>query len=445
MYINLPDKVKKIIAIIESAGYEAYAVGGCVRDSLLGRVPEDWDITTSASPLQIKSLFGRTVDTGIKHGTVTVMMGREGFEVTTYRIDGEYEDSRHPKGVTFTPELEEDLKRRDFTINAMAYNDRKGLVDIFGGIADMGKKIVRCVGSPRERFGEDALRMMRAVRFCAQLGYVMEDETKTAIMEMAENLKNISSERIQSELVKLLVSPYPGCLRICYETGITGMILPEFDKCMATVQNNPHHCYTVGEHILHAIKEVEGDKILRLTMLFHDIGKPETKFTDEKGIDHFHGHAALSGKITKQALQRLKFDNDTLHKVSRLVLYHDYPMGLSAASIRRAINKIGEDVFPYLFEIKRADIAAQSGYYRAEKIRQLEEARSIYEMILENNHCISLHTLAVTGRDLIQAGMKPGKEIGEMLDSLLQIVLENPEKNTKEILMDYAQGLLADE
>ncbi len=445
MYINLPDKVKKIIAVIESAGYEAYAVGGCVRDSLLGREPDDWDITTSASPLQIKALFGRTLDTGIKHGTVTVMMGREGFEVTTYRIDGEYEDGRHPKDVTFTPELGEDLKRRDFTINAMAYNDRDGLVDIFGGTTDIEKKIIRCVGSPRERFGEDALRMMRAVRFSAQLGYNIEEGTRTAIKEMTANLKNISAERIQSELVKLLVSPHPDYLRVCYETGITGMILPEFDQCMATEQNNPHHCYTVGEHILHSLTEVDGDKILRLAMLFHDIGKPETKTTDEEGVDHFHGHAAVGEGITKRALQRLKFDNDTLHKVSRIVLYHDYPVAISAAGVRRAINKTGEDIFPYLFDVKRADIAAQSGYHKAEKLDWLEKIRNIYEMVMDNNHCISLHTLAVTGRDLIDAGMKPGREIGGMLDALLDIVLEDPEKNTKETLMDYARALLEEE
>lgn len=283
MHIYLPDKVKKIIETIESGGYEAYAVGGCVRDSILGRVPDDWDITTSASPQEIKNLFRRTVDTGILHGTVTVIMEREGFEVTTYRIDGEYEDSRHPKEVTFTSNLTEDLKRRDFTINAMAYNDREGLVDAFGGIEDMKARLIRCVGDPRERFGEDALRMMRAVRFSAQLGYGMEERTKAAVKEMAENLRNISAERIQTELVKLLTSPRPEDLRICYETGITRVILPEFDRCMETEQENPHHCYTVGEHILHSLNGVKADKALRFAMLFHDIGKPETKFTDEKG------------------------------------------------------------------------------------------------------------------------------------------------------------------
>ena len=403
MHIDLPDKVKRIIGVIESGGYEAYAVGGCVRDSLLGRVPNDWDITTSASPLQVKALFGRTIDTGIKHGTVTVMMDREGFEVTTYRIDGEYEDSRHPKDVTFTSDLAEDLKRRDFTINAMAYNDKNGLVDIFGGASDIQKGIVRCVGNPEERFGEDALRMMRAVRFSAQLGYVIADKTRAAIQKLAENLKNISVERIQTELVKLLVSPHPDYLRVCYETGITKVVLPEFDRCMETEQNNPHHCYTVGEHILHSLNGVKGDKVLRLAMLFHDIGKPETKFTDKEGIDHFHG------------------------------------------SVRRAINKIGEEIFPYLFDVKRADIFAQSSYDREEKITRIEEVRKVYGTVLEKRQCVSLRTLAVTGKDLIEAGMRPGKEIGEMLDKLLHAVLEEPEENTKEKLMEQVRRMMLEQ
>lgn len=441
MHIYLPDKVKKIMETIESGGYEAYAVGGCVRDSILGRVPEDWDITTSASPQEVKNLFRRTIDTGIQHGTVTVMMEREGFEVTTYRIDGEYEDSRHPKEVTFTSNLTEDLKRRDFTINAMAYNERDGLVDVFGGVEDMGKRLIRCVGDPRERFEEDALRMMRAVRFSAQLGYKIEEKTNAAIKEMAGNLKNISAERIQSELVKLLLSPHPDYLRVCYDTGITRVILPEFDRCMETGQENPHHCYTVGEHILHSLNEIKADKALRLAMLFHDMGKPETKFTDEKGVDHFHGHAQAGEEITRRVMKRLRFDNATREKTAKLVLYHDYAVEASAKSVRRAVNRIGEDIFPCLFDVKEADIGAQSGYCREEKLEALEELRKIYAKILENRQCMSLRTLAVTGRDLIDAGMEPGKEIGRTLEGLLQIVLENPEENTREKLLEYVKRM----
>ncbi len=441
MRIELPEKVERIIETIEGAGYEAYAVGGCVRDSILGRVPDDWDITTSAKPEQVKELFRRTIDTGIQHGTVTVMLDKEGFEVTTYRIDGEYEDGRHPKSVIFTSNLVEDLKRRDFTINAMAYNHRVGLVDVFGGIQDIEAGVIRCVGNPKERFGEDALRLMRAVRFSAQLGYAIEAQTVEAIREMAGHLTHISAERIQTELVKLLVSPHPDYLGVCCETGIMQVILPEFQKCVETEQNNPHHCYTVGEHILHSLLHVEPDKVLRLTMLLHDIGKPETKTTDAKGIDHFHGHAAISEDMAKRILRRLKFDNDTIYKVSKLVYYHDYNIETSPKSVRRAVNKIGEDIFPHLFAVKRADALAQSEYQREEKLDKLKEIQRIYQEITEAQECVSLRTLAVTGRDLIDAGMKPGKELGAVLQQLLEIVLENPEKNTKEELLKMVQRM----
>jgi uncharacterized domain HDIG len=442
MDIKLPDKVKYIITKIEDAGYEAYAVGGCVRDSVIGRTPDDWDITTSAEPRQVKALFRRTVDTGIRHGTVTVMLEKEGFEVTTYRIDGEYEDGRHPKEVIFTGRLEEDLRRRDFTINAMAYNERSGLVDLFGGAEDIRNRTVRCVGKAEERFDEDALRMMRAVRFSAQLGYSIEAGTAAAIKKMAGNLKKISAERIRTELVKLLVSPHPDHLRICYETGITKMVLPEFDRCMETVQNNPHHCYTVGEHILQSMRKVRCDKVLRLTMLMHDIGKPETKTTDGEGTDHFHGHAAVSAEIVENVFRRLKFDNDTLRTVERLVLYHDYDINPAPGGVRRAVHKIGEDIFSLLFEVKRADMLAQSEYQREEKENRLEQVKAVYEEVIRQRDCVSLRTLAVTGKDLMDAGMKPGKEIGQVLDKLLEAVLENPEKNTKEELLKLYEYFL---
>lgn len=277
MKINIPQKAAQILKTLNAAGYEAYVVGGCVRDSILGREPGDWDITTSALPEQVKELFRRTVDTGIQHGTVTVMMDKEGFEVTTYRVDGEYHDGRHPDAVTFTRSLEEDLKRRDFTINAMAYHPEHGLVDLFGGMEDIGKRIIRCVGNPVERFTEDALRMLRAVRFSAQLGFTVEENTKAALARMSGNLEHVSAERIQTELVKLLVSDHPDYLRTAWETGLTREFLPEFDACMETEQNTPHHCYTVGEHILKSLTEIENDRLLRITMLLHDIAKPVVK------------------------------------------------------------------------------------------------------------------------------------------------------------------------
>ncbi|MBQ7954756.1 MAG: CCA tRNA nucleotidyltransferase [Lachnospiraceae bacterium] len=437
MKIQLPEKVAFIINTIQEAGYEAYAVGGCVRDSILGRVPDDWDITTSAKPQEVKALFRRTIDTGLQHGTVTVMLDKEGYEVTTYRIDGAYEDSRHPKEVIFTANLVEDLKRRDFTINAMAYNETAGLVDVFGGMEDIEAGIIRCVGKARERFGEDALRIMRAVRFSAQLGYTIEEETACAIRELSGTLKNISAERIQVELVKLLVSPHPDYLCRAYEMGITKVILPEFDVAMECAQNNPHHCYTVGEHTLHSLLEVEADRVLRLAMLFHDIGKPGSKTVGEDGISHFHGHPKLGEEMTKSILRRLKFDNDTIYKVTKLVLYHDYGNGVvpTTAIVRRAINKIGEDIFPLLFPVKKADLAAQSDYKKQEKQERLALWQRCYEEIVRRQECVSLKTLAVTGKDLIDAGMKPGRELGEMLQRLLEEVLEDPSLNTKEYLL----------
>lgn len=435
--MKLPKHVKAIITTLEHAGFEGYAVGGCVRDTLLGKEPDDWDITTSAAPGQVKGLFSRTIDTGIQHGTVTVLMDKETYEVTTYRIDGEYEDGRHPKEVVFTANLLEDLKRRDFTINAMAYNDKDGIIDVFGGVDDIENKIIRCVGNPIERFTEDALRMMRAVRFSAQLGYTIEEKTKEAIKELAPNLKKISAERIQVELVKLVTSPHPDYLRIAYETGITRIVLPEFDRCMETTQNHPHHCYGVGEHLLHSMLHVKPDKSLRLAMLLHDIAKPERKTTDENGIDHFHGHSAPSEEMAKKILHRLKFDNETIRVVSKLVCYHDYKFTTDKKSVRKAVHKVGEDIFPLLLEVKRADILGQSDYERQEKLQELSEIEESYRRILEAQECLSLRDLAVTGRDLIEEGINPGKELGEILNKMLEHVLEYPEHNTKEYLISY--------
>lgn len=435
--ITIPPKAEYIIKTITEAGFEAYVVGGCVRDSILGRKPEDWDITTSAKPEQVKALFPRTIDTGIQHGTVTVMLEKEGFEVTTYRIDGKYEDNRHPKEVVFTPNLTEDLRRRDFTINAMAYNQRTGLVDVFGGLADMEKGIIRCVGNARERFGEDALRIMRAVRFSAQLGYDIEEETCKAIKELAPSLETISAERIRVELEKLIISPNPDYLRYAYELGITKVIFPEFDICMETPQNHPHHMYSVGEHVLHSLDKVEPEKILRLTMLFHDIGKPATISTDTEGINHFYGHHQTGEEMTKEILRRLRYDNDTINIVSRLVYYHDYGNSVTPDMriVRRAVNRIGEDIFPYLFAVKRGDVLAQSDYMRQEKLKSIDVWEQLYGEIQKEGQCVSLKTLAVTGRDLIEEGYQPGPKLGQMLQELLELVLENPQCNTREYLL----------
>ncbi len=435
--IRLPQKVNRIITSLQNAGFEAYAVGGCVRDSILGREPGDWDITTSAMPEETKALFEKTVDTGIEHGTVTVLLEREGFEVTTYRIDGKYEDSRHPKEVTFTRSLKEDLLRRDFTINAMAYNEKNGLVDIFGGLRDLKERKIRCVGDAKARFSEDALRILRGIRFAAQLGFSIDEETKAGMEKLAPTLKNISAERIQTELVKMLISRRPELIRKAYELGITAQFLPEFDRLMETAQETPHHMYTVGEHTIHAIGNVRPDKVLRLTMLLHDMGKPAYKTVDEDGRAHFKKHALESEVIAGRILRRLKFDNDTIHKVTRLVRYHDYRMPSTAKDVRRAMNKIGEDIFSYYMEVRRGDVLAQSMYQREEKIQNLDEIERLYQEIIEKGQCVSLKELSVTGRDLIEAGMAPGKEIGVKLNELLLLVIEEPELNTKEKLLEY--------
>ncbi len=441
MRIQLPEKVTKIITALEAAGYEAYAVGGCVRDSILGRAPDDWDITTSAKPAEVKRLFSRTVDTGIKHGTVTVLLEGEGFEVTTYRIDGAYEDGRHPSEVSFTASLREDLRRRDFTVNAMAYNGKDGLVDLYGGLADLEAGVIRCVGKAEERFDEDALRMLRAVRFSAQLGYRIDEDTGAAIHSFAPNLQKISAERIQVELVKLVTSPHPDYLRTAYELGITAQILPEFDLCMETPQRHKHHCFDVGEHILHSMLFVKPDKVLRLGMLFHDIGKPQTLTVDADGTTHYKRHPVEGEKITRRVMRRLKFDNDTTDKVTKLVLYHDYDIAPTEAGVRRAVNRMGEDILSMIFSVRRADIAAQSDYMREEKLEKVAYIEKLYQKILQNQDALSLKDLAVTGSDLIAEGIPPGRQIGERLNMLLERVLDDPSLNERETLLRICREL----
>lgn len=434
MNICVPERVTYIIKKLEQAGHEAYIVGGCVRDALLKREPEDWDITTSASPFQVKKIFRRTIDTGIQHGTVTVMLEKEGFEVTTYRIDGKYEDARHPSSVQFTSNLEEDLKRRDFTINAMAYNPKTGIVDLFGGQSDLKSGIIRCVGDAVERFTEDALRILRAIRFASQLGFAIDEQTQQGIRLLAGNLSKVSQERIQVELTKLLVSPHPEQIRMAYELGVTAVVLPELDAIMPLQQNNPYHCYTVGNHTIEMMKQIQATKVLRWTALLHDIGKLQTHRMDEQ--DHFYGHAEESAVQAKQILRRLKFDNDTIDKVSRLVRYHTYHLRRDKKIIRRCMNKIGEELFEDLLEVMRADTMAKSSYKQKERLEDIIEIKKLYKEIIADHECITLKQLDVNGQDLIQMGILPGKQIGELLNKMLDYVLEHPEDNRKEILLD---------
>jgi len=453
MKFHIPKKVNYIIKELNRHGFEAYAVGGCVRDMVLGRTPQDWDITTSATPQEVKKIFRRTVDTGIEHGTVTVLIDKEHFEVTTYRIDGEYEDGRHPKQVSFTLSLEEDLKRRDFTINAMAYNEEQGFVDLFGGLDDIRAGLIRCVGSAEDRFDEDALRILRAVRFSAQLGFEIEAETMKAIKAKAKNLAYISAERIREELNKLLLSEHTDRLRILYESGITDIILPEFNLMMETEQNNIHHIYSVGEHTLLAVAEVASSRaaisfserekaILRWTMLLHDIEKPGTKYTGKDGQDHFKGHSEKGAETARRILKRLKFDNNTLDNIEHLVRWHDYRFELTPASMRKAVSMIGKEHMELLFEVMRADISAKNAQLADSMYETLEAARRIYADIIRRGDCVSLKELNIKGKDLIEAGLKPGKKIGEILNRLLAAVIEKPELNDRTVLIQMARQMI---
>ena len=452
MNIQVPEKVNKIIETLLAHGYEAYAVGGCVRDSLLGREADDWDITTSASPYEVKALFRRTIDTGIQHGTVTVMFDKEGFEVTTYRIDGEYEDGRHPKEVLFTKNLEEDLKRRDFTINAMAYNEQTGMVDIFGGVTDLENKIIRCVGAAGDRFDEDALRIMRAFRFSAQLGFSIEENTRIAAAERADNLKKISAERIRVELTKLLLSGHPDRLLWMQQNGITKIVLPEFDDMLFTEQKNGNHLYNVGEHTLRVIEQVGSEgtwskkelQVLKFAALLHDVAKPELQVTDEQGEQHFPHHAEAGAKKAREVMRRLKFDNETTDLVVRLVAAHNQYIIFTNSreenltAMRHMMHRLGPDLMELLWELQLADVMAQHPDSLKYKLKALEETRALHRTVLEQGDCVSLKQLAVNGKDLIELGVKPGKELGEILENLLEEVLEHPEKNRRELLLQQA-------
>ena len=450
MEIKIPEKVDYILNILHENGYEAYAVGGCVRDALLGREPEDWDITTSAQPEQVKALFTRTIDTGLQHGTVTVMLQSEGFEITTYRIDGIYEDGRHPKEVQFTSDLIEDLKRRDFTINAMAYSKEDGIVDAFDGVGDLKRGAIKCVGDARERFSEDALRMLRAVRFAGQLGFEIEEKTKEAILEKAPTLEKISAERIRVELDKLLCSNHPMRLVTAQELGITKVVLPEFDEMLATPQNNPHHQYNVGIHSLKSVeivhnfaKEAGLDKkmysIMSWTALLHDVGKPSCMTEDEQGIHHFYKHPAAGKDMARDILRRLRFDNYAVDTVCHLILYHDVRFSEKKGKMRKLMNKVGSEYMEYLFMMMRADTLSQSTYMRDEKLNNLDMAQKLYKEVCEAKECVTLKMLAVNGMDLMDAGFPKGKCMGEILNALLEMVLEKPELNEKEILLKEAK------
>lgn len=411
MRIQIPSHVEYIIGKLNQNGYEAFAVGGCVRDTLLGRTPGDWDITTSARPEQVKALFRRTIDTGIQHGTVTVMLDRTGYEVTTYRIDGEYEDGRHPRQVEFTSDLLEDLKRRDFTINAMAYSHETGIVDAFGGMEDLEKRVIRCVGEPMERFEEDALRILRAIRFSAQLDFSIEEKTREAITRIAPNLAKVSRERVQMELTKLLCSDHPEQIRQVYETGISRYVSEEF-SCLPWEKAEispalPKEKYVRWAAFLRCACPTEQDS--------WQTDLPCEKAEGKNFCEEREKAVRAGGKI----LRDLKLDNETIGRVKTLTSWCGEKLLPEAPSVRRAMSKMEPEVWDALVELNQ---------YGDEILCLTKEIRAAGD-------CLDLKHLAVNGRDLMSAGVRPGKDMGEILNRMLQEVLERPENNQKEILM----------
>lgn len=437
--IQVPLKVQKILDTLEQGGYEGYIVGGCVRDSLLGKQPQDWDITTSAKPEEVKKLFKKTVDTGIAHGTVTVLLDKEGFEVTTYRIEGEYIDHRRPSEVAFTKNIVADLQRRDFTINAIAYHPKVGFVDPFQGREDLKKGIIQCVGKAEERFDEDALRMLRAARFLAQLGFNIEEKTYQAIQNQASFIQYISVERIREEINKMLLSSHPKSFMILEDLGLLTYILPEFQMCIGVEQNHPYHCYTVAEHILKTVEKVPATLCYRWTMLLHDIGKPLTQTIDDKGIHHFYGHVEKSVELAQKILKRFKFDKKTAKHILRLINAHDEKIGEKERQIRRVVSRVGEDLFLDLLEIQKADIQGQNLNLMEKRLERIESIRNTFLKMQKEKQCMSIKNLAINGKDLKEIGFIQGKKIGETLNQLFQYVIEDPEKNTKEELLSFAK------
>jgi tRNA nucleotidyltransferase (CCA-adding enzyme) len=434
--IKIPLDVEHIIKVLNSNKYEAFIVGGCVRDSIMGRVPQDWDIASNAKPDEVKSLFDKTIDTGIKHGTVTVVLNGQNYEITTYRIDGKYSDNRHPKCVEFTNSIEGDLARRDFTINAIAYHPKKGFIDPFNGKSDILNRLIRSVGNPDDKFNEDALRMLRAVRFSARLNFSLDKNVFDSIKHNNRLIINISMERIRDELTKILVSENPMKFILLRETGLLKYILPEFDICFDTDQNHPYHIYNVALHSLNAALNIKSDKVLRWTMLLHDIGKPVKKSTDAKNIDHFYGHQEESANLAKIILNRLKFDNKSIEKICILIKYHDLKIATSHKAVRKAVRVVGGENFNDIIRIQKADKKAQNLQYSGENLIELDKIEDVYLDINEKGQCITLKDLSITGDDLINIGFSPGKNIKIMLNKLLDTVIENPELNSKEKLIE---------
>lgn len=442
--MQISDNAKIILNALKSAGYSAYAVGGCVRDHFLGNINSDTDITTSALPQEVEKILAekniKVIETGLKHGTVTAVINKTPFEITTFRSDGEYKDSRHPQNVEFVSDLELDLKRRDFTVNAMAYNEEQGIVDLFGGMQDLKNKIIRAVGDPDKRFKEDALRIMRALRFSSVLGFKIEENTKKAIFNNMRLLKNISAERIFSELKKLLCGE--NVLNVLDEyRQVIGVIIPQLTPTFDCAQNTPWHMFTVYEHIIHSVEYAPEDPVIRLTMLLHDIGKPLVKTTDENGRDHFKTHAAAGAEIAAKVLKELKVPNEVFNKVTTLIKYHQSVENVNDIKIIRWFNKIGAEYTLSLFDVRIADLKAHNigkeevGF----EIKKLSSLKNEALELLKNDVPYRVTDLAVNGNDLISLGYS-GKEIGDKLSEILELVISGKLENIKEKIIDFLKN-----
>lgn len=445
MTMDMPKNVDTAINLLQSAGFEAYAVGGCVRDSLLGKTPNDWDITTSAKPEDMKSVFAdfHCIDTGIKHGTVTVVIDGEPLEITTFRLDGEYEDNRHPKSVTFTSNLGADLGRRDFTVNAMAYSKKTGTVDLFGGQNDLKNKIIRCVGDPDRRFNEDALRILRALRFASALDFEIEEKTAQSLLKNCALLGNISEERIAKELLKLVCGK--GAKRILTDFApVLFEILPELQPMYKNSHDNPHHCYDIYEHTLIAVESIDPEPTLRFAMLLHDCGKPAVKKFDENGVAHFYGHQRISAEISAQILARLKVSNKFRDEILFLVSNHDrWELYENTEKMPRYLSKFGLDGVLNLLKVMRADVLAQSPEYRS-RLDQIADAEEIAKNLAAQKPCLSLSELQINGRTLMDIGIPQGRKLGAVLAQLLDEVIDGVTKNTQEALTTRAREIYSE-
>lgn len=441
MNIAVPKKVKLIIETLKQNGFEAFAVGGCIRDSLLNKAPHDWDVTTNADTDKIKECFSeyRILETGIKHGTLTLMIDSEAFEITTYRSDGKYSDHRRPDKVTFTSNIKDDLARRDFTVNAIACDGEK-IIDCFGGISDIQNRIIRCVGDPAKRFDEDALRILRALRFSAVLGFEIEEKTAKAIRDCRSLLENVSAERIFSELEKLLCGENVYNVLMSF-SEMFAFLIPPLAACIDFDQNNPHHSRTLFDHTAYAVSLVKAEPELRFAALLHDLGKPLVRTTDSGGISHYASHQQKSAVLAESVLRGLRCSNKFLSSVSALVISHDTPIE-SKKTLKKLMLKYGNGFPEKLFEIKKADIAAQSDYKRKEKLAALKRAQRWYEEIKIADECIKITDLKINGFDLINLGCKEGKKVGEILNVLLEAVLGGELENSADALLQAAEELV---